>query len=183
MRSNLNNIIVVGLFLLISVLTIDAQSYNSILGVRFGDDIAISAAQRVSNHTTVQLNHEVGFRNASPQTSAYFIKHTPILTRRLNVFAGVGAFVKLNNGINDAPTMVNTYGPSGTLGAEFTIGRLNFAADWSPTLNINKDDPSKFNASTGISLRYVIIKRKSKIKSWREKMSDKYFKKKKKSKK
>lgn len=180
MRHSNVKYIVVSFVLLMSQLTF-AQSYNTLLGARFGDDIGISVAQRVGNHTTLQLNHETGFNSSSPATSAYFVKHTPVLSRRLNVFAGIGAFAQFNSSQTDLPS-VNTYGPSGTLGAEFTVGRLNIAADWSPNLNINNAVNNRFSSSTGITVRYVLMRRKSKVKSWREKMSNKYFKRKNKKK-
>ena len=85
---------------------------------------------------------------------------------------GGGAHMQSTRSANDVPSSLR-FGPSGTLGLDFTVGRLNIAADWSPNLNIASNGGKRFSASSGVILRYVIYPRKSKFKSWRQRTWDK----------
>jgi hypothetical protein len=60
---------------LISIQNISAQKYNTIAGVRIGDDFGISAAQRIANKTTIELNIQPGTFAGRQMTSLLAKQH------------------------------------------------------------------------------------------------------------
>jgi hypothetical protein len=61
-----------------------AQKYNTIAGVRIGDDFGISAAQRIANKTTIELNIQPGTFAGRQMTSLLAKQHYSLLTKRFN---------------------------------------------------------------------------------------------------
>lgn len=139
---------------------VSAQSYNNALGMRLGDDYGYSFTQRLLNHTTLELTHQDGLFSGKKRSTAILKQHTPLLTRRFNFFVGAGIHRTTYNTASDAIPIIST-GAAFTLGTEITIGRLSVSLDMSPTYHLSKTSPARFESSSGVSIRYVIWKRKS----------------------
>ena len=151
-------------FLLIAFLTVSGpdllfgQSYNTALGMRWGDGIGITGRQRVLKRTSLEgifYQH-----HKSDQTIAGLMidHHMPVLTRRLNIYAGGGlGWVSTekedNSSASNNAVIINA-------GLEFTIARLNLSWDFVPVIPVSQQETS-MTTMTAFSLRYVLI-RKSK---------------------
>ena len=132
------------------------QSYNTALGLRWGDGIGITAKQRILKRTTLEgifYQHQ-----KSDQTVAGLMMdhHMPVLTRRLNIYAGGGlgwvSVEKADNAyVSYNAVMINA-------GLEFTIARLNLSWDIVPVIPISQQEES-LTTMTAFSLRYVLVKK------------------------
>ena len=154
--------ILVFCFLFISVISI-GQKYNTVMGMRFGEDIALSFEQRLLGNYTFQFEHQDGLFTDSKFSSFMLKKHHGILGRRFNVFMGGGAILKqkINNGdLNDGKIQK---GLGLTFGGEFTLGKINITYDYVPGFVLGSAiDGPRFFSSSGIGIRYVMWGRKSK---------------------
>jgi len=142
-------------FLAVSTpISLFGQSYNTALGLRWGDGIGITARQRILKRTSVEgifYQHQ-----KSDQTIAALMidHHMPVLTRRLNIYAGGGlgwVSVEKLDDIRDSynAAVINA-------GLEFTIARLNLSWDFVPVIPIAQQEQS-MTVMTAFSLRYVLI--------------------------
>lgn len=147
------------LFLLLSVLFTNAQSYDLAAGMRLGTDWGLTIMPRVAKKTTVEVLLQSSLQREEVLFTLLGEQHFPILSRRLNIYYGAG-FHKgwINeNDANDVPYK-DPFGLTFIGGIELSLGRLNLTYDFKPALNLSGGQ-EKFYTQTGISLRYVIIKR------------------------
>jgi hypothetical protein len=63
-------------------------------------------------------------------------------------------------------------------GAEITLGRLNISYDFKPAMNVS-GGAQRFYYQTGVSLRYVLLKRKWKVFKKKKDINWKFWEKKK----
>ena len=155
----------------------NSQSYNTTAGITFNKYLGLTFKQRVADHTTIEaiLARTPTAKNYTGSILA--AQHFPMLTKRLNFFIGAGPhFTKYQ--FNDA-TSNTVMGFSAFAGLDFTIRRLNIA--WDMQFSHNKYHKfSILEPETTISVRYVIIKRRSKIAKWFKAKKWQFWKKKKK---
>ncbi len=150
---------------LISILSIlpfflVAQSYNTALGIRLGTDWGITAQQRVGKLTTIEGIVQSSRQREEAMLTLIGEQHFPLISRRLNVYAGGGLHMGwLNEEITDSGEKYkNPFGLTGIAGAELSLGRFNLSYDFKPAINISGGRHTIY-PQTGISLRYVIVKR------------------------
>ncbi len=146
-----------------SIVCAQAQSYNTAMGMRLGTDWGITIQQRVAKRTSIEMIVQSSLQREEAIITLMGEQHMPFLTRRLNFYAGGG----FHKGWGNPPTSVegtpvedytNPWGISLIAGLELSLGRFNISYDFKPAINI-KGGESTFYPQTGISLRYVIIKR------------------------
>ncbi len=138
------------------------QSYNTVGGIRLADDFGLSVSQRIANKTTLDLIYQPGTFAGREMLSLTARQHYPLITKRLNFYLGGGvAYRNTEFGIGDDPnTKVQSANLAFTLGGEMTIGRLNFSIDYMPMVALNNySKRDRFNANSGISLKYVFVKK------------------------
>ena len=168
-----NKILGIVVLLLFFKMAITAQSYRTALGFRFGRSTMLSVSQRIAKKTTLDLYHESALYSDRMFTVLAAKKHLPLITKRLNVFIGVGPYHQYQSSVNgsDIPvTDQHTGGLIGTAGIDFTIGRLNIGYDIMPVMHlVGGGNNPIFYTRSGITLRYVIIKQPSKVRSWLKK--------------
>jgi len=144
------------------------QSYNTVGGIRLGDDFGLNATQRVANKTTLDLIYQPGTFAGREMISLTARQHYPLLTKRLNFFLGGGAAHRITHyGMGDAPlSKIHNTNLAFTIGSEMTIGRLNFSIDYMPMVSLsNYSSNERFYSNSGVSLKYVFVKKpKPKIK-------------------
>ncbi|MFZ1789039.1 MAG: hypothetical protein WAT92_12030 [Saprospiraceae bacterium] len=166
-------------FSFLSAATVIGQKYNTAIGMRFGDDLGISIAQRFHGNYTLQLEHQDALFTTTKQTSLMVKRHYGFLGKRMNVSMGAGGI--LRQGVNNSEGYVDHVngGLGFTFGGEFTIGRINVSYDYMPgfVLGQNVEGPRFFSGS-GVSLRYVVWQRKGKARETLKKLA--FWKKKKK---
>ncbi len=140
-----------------------AQSYDANIGLRLGTDWGISGVLRVPQ---VHKNFTVeGILQSSLQRDELIVtlmgrKHSPLLSRRLNVYVGGGLQKGWNTAAEDEveDTYKDPFGITGVMGAELSLGRLNVGYDFKPALNLVGGERTLYIQS-GITLRYVVAKR------------------------
>jgi hypothetical protein len=158
-------IVVFGLFLWAGVA---AQSYNTAFGLRMGTDWGFTAKQRIFKHTTLELIGQSSLQREELNLTLLAEQHFKLLFRRFNVYLGGGVHKGWVNqsAFDDGQTVAVPYddpwGVTMIAGAELTIGRLNVSYDFKPAFNVEGGD-RRFYYQTGISIRYVIFKRRWKL--------------------
>lgn len=150
-----------------------AQSYNTLGGIRLGNDFGFSFSQRILNHTTFEANVSDGLFSQNKYFTLAAKQHHNILTRRFNVFVGAGYFGQsaLVEAKEDADFYFRNHGFMAVFGSEFTVGRINVSIDYSPRYTLgNGYGSNNLSADSALSIKYVLWKRKSAIKKFFEKI-------------
>ncbi len=149
------------------------QKYNTIGGIRVGDDFGISAAQRIADKTTIDATFQPGTFAGNRLLLLTANQHYPLLGKRLNFFVGGGIYQKKYENLYDkktindeVPSAVSKAGVAFNLGAELTLGKLTLSADYVPLVHFGNDSYRRFYSTSGMSLRYVFVKRPSKTKTF-----------------
>ena len=153
------NFIVV--FCLCFGLTSYSQSYNTALGLRLGEDLGYSLKQRIGKKQTIEVVYSNGILTTNKTLMASFQHHMPLITRRFNVYAGIGFGLNWDEPVNDtgADYEYQKMIPI-VIGGEFTIGRFNISTDVIPMYILDKNRTKRFEKISGITIRYVLFKRK-----------------------
>ncbi|MCC9135813.1 hypothetical protein ACFSKU_17465 [Pontibacter silvestris] len=135
-----------------------AQVYRTAAGVRLdGDVFGVTVQQKLHEKGTLEGIFAVSAREYSG--TALYEWHRRILGKRFNYYLGAGGHV---GNLKD-------HGAFGGLdligGIEYKVNGLPFllSTDIKPAVHFNHEDWTDF--STGISIRYVIVKEKKKKKS------------------
>lgn len=150
------------LTLLISAGTLTAahaQKYRTALGPRFeSDKFGLSIQQRLHEKGTIEGILAVGSNEYSG--TALYERHFPLLGKRFNYYIGAGGHV---GNLKDSGMFT---GADAILGLEYKVNGLPIllSADLKPAVHINHAD--WFDLSSGVSVRYVIVKEKKEKKSW-----------------
>lgn len=155
----------------------EAQSYKTAAGLRIGNDISLSLSQRIVKRTTLDLYHQTGLFTGQNVTTLAVKQHFPLISKRLNVFAGIGPYYNTSvksNFIESQTQKSNAFGLAFPLGMDFTVGRLNIAFDYLPALKLaGINDKGIISASSAITLRYVIIKQDGLVKRTKTRLKKK----------
>lgn len=149
------------LLLICTVLSLSAQSYNTAFGMRLGTDWGLTVKQRIAKKTTLEAILQSSLQREEAIVTLMGTQHLPFLTRRLNVYTG-GGLHKGWGGVEfdeNGDAYENPFGISLIGGIELSLGRLNLTYDIKPAINLIGGERTLYT-QTGISLRYVIIKRK-----------------------
>lgn len=132
-----------------------AQKYRTAAGARFeSDKVGISIQQKVHDRGTIEGIASLGEREYSG--TALYEWHFPLLGERFNYYLGAGAHV---GNLKDHGVFT---GADAILGIEYKVNGLPFllSADIKPAFHINHED--WVGLSSGVSVRYVIVKEKKK---------------------
>jgi hypothetical protein len=153
---------------------IEAQSYNGVFGLKFGNDVGVSYQQRLFKNYTLQLEHQDGLFTNIKQTSIMVKKHHGILTRRINVFLGGGLMTsqRINTNVEN-PSLINSNRALVmAVGGELTFGKINLTYDVNPGMTFGPlNNQTRLFSSSSIGVRYVIWGRKSQTKEFFEKLA------------
>ncbi|MBC5775774.1 hypothetical protein H8S95_16995 [Pontibacter sp. KCTC 32443] len=144
-------------FLLLAGISIqaNAQKYRTAAGARFeSDKVGFSIQQKVHERGTIEGIASLGEREYSG--TALYEWHFPLLGERFNYYLGVGAHV---GNLKDHGVFT---GADAILGIEYKVNGLPFllSADIKPAFHLNHED--WVGLSSGVSVRYVILKEKKK---------------------
>jgi hypothetical protein len=145
--------------LLMGYFQIAAQSYDTSMGVRLGTDMGISIKQRIAKRVTLEGIVQSSFQREEAIVTLLAERHMPFLTRRLNFYTGGGLHKGWLNVPEGNSSLQDPFGVTLIAGVEFTIARINFSWDYKPAFNISGGE-KRIYSQTGVSIRYVIKKRK-----------------------
>ena len=137
-------------------LQVHSQSYNTALGIRWGDGIGISARQRIMKKTSVEGIFYQHQKTTQTIAGVMLDHHMPLLTRRLNIYAGGGFGRAFDQSENERSSPYNAILVNA--GLEFTIARLNLSWDIVPVIPLSEQENS-LTTLTAFSLRYVLVKK------------------------
>ncbi len=144
-----------------------SQKYNTLGGIRIGDDFGVSFAQRIANKNTIELNIQPGTFAGNNMASLLVKQHYSLLTKRFNFFMGAGVYHRsYQTTFSDVIQPYKSYGAAFTFGAEFTIGRLSISTDYVPLVTFGQNTNQKFYSTSGFSMRYVLVGRESSTKKF-----------------
>lgn len=162
-------------------LQLSAQSYFTAVGIRLGNSIGLTVNQRLQKKWSAEgiLQNDL---NGTISISALARKHTAIIARGLNLYAGVGPQLRLteieqtslnpsSQGI-DQDEDLSSYdfgvGLELIFGGEITLGRINVSLDAKPVIIPGESD--FFQPQGAFSARYVLFKTsQAQKKRWRKK--------------
>lgn len=157
-----------------------AQSYNTTLGLRMGNDktkrtLGLTLQQRILKKVTIEGIIQTDF-NRNTMAHGMIEQHHAFITKRFNFYfgAGFGFGVEESELIDPTDkTISQTYGnfTMGTdlvAGLEFTLLSYNFSLDYKPNFNLLGREPW-YQGQMGFSARRVLIKNISKEKRERQK--------------
>jgi len=147
-------------------LSLFAQSYTTAAGMRLGTEWGLTVQQRILDRATIEGIFQSSLQREEVTITALFEHHNPLISRRLNFYAGGG----LHKGwtTNKISWYKNPFGFTLIAGLEFTIARLALSYDFKPAFNLSGGE-KRFYLQTGVSLRYVFITQKAYKKRKREK--------------
>lgn len=141
----------------------EAQRYGTAVGIRMGNELGITVQQNLGKAWTMEGMVNSSFQNRDLGLRILGENHQAVLGKRMNLYLGVGPVMKY---YGDSTERVE-WGGGMIAGIELTLGRLNASLDFQPSFYFG--DPVRvFEPSSGISIRYVLIKerRKEKKKHW-----------------
>lgn len=150
-----------------------SQSYNSVAGLRFGNEFGFSFVQRLANHTTVEAVASDGLFSDYKYFSLGLRQHHKLITKRFNIYIGGGYYGKTSSyhKKEEEDFKFSNQGVMGLMGFEMTIHRLNISIDYIPRYMLTKTSSEpKLSADSAISLRYVFWKRTSATKKFLKKI-------------
>jgi hypothetical protein len=141
---------------------LSAQKYNTLAGVRMADDFSIVFVQRLFDKHTLEARLGTGISVPEQRYVLLMNRHYPLISKRFNLFLGAGGFYS-RLGTNNENNRYQT-GLALDAGAELTIGRLSLAIDYQPNIALSgKTTAPLLQTNSGLSLRYVLVKRKSSV--------------------
>lgn len=149
---------VVLMILLGTAMTGYSQKYRTAIGPRIESDrLGVSIQQKIYERSTLEGIATIGTREFSG--TLLYEWHRPLLGERFNYYIGAGAHV---GRLKDYGVFT---GGDIILGVEYKVNGLPFllSADVKPAVHINHED--WINLSSGISVRYVLVKEKKQKKS------------------
>lgn len=144
---------------------IQAQSYNSAIGLRLGVPLSVSYKTFLSESNALELF--AGFRGYTGYSwvnvGALYQIHKPINgVDNLQWYFGGGAsafFYNYNNGFNFGDSGSFGLGIMGNLGLDYKFDNtpINISADWVPTIYIGSGYLSGFGGGYGaLAVRYTL---------------------------
>ena len=166
-----------------------AQGYVTAGGVRMGDEFGITVQQKILKYTTIEGLLQSGIRSKNTTLTVLLEQHKKIITKGFNFYFGGGIHKTWVPNTTPDQKVNDPFGVTGVIGAEFTLGKLNFSLDYKPQINIWGGDQD-FVSHGAFSARYVFVKKIKKKKKkknqdwkfWQKNKNTKNSKKKKKKK-
>ena len=159
------------MLLLLSVVftQVFAQQYSTAAGIRLGGDIGLTLQQQVSKNVTVEALLQQRILHRQTTGTVLLEKHFPLAGKGFNLYAGAGPHIghwgRRNPEANSNNQLL--YGATVIAGLEIKLGKLLLSADYKPAVNI-KGGWQTFDSQTGLSARYIFIKKARPAKKQRQ---------------
>ena len=154
----MKKILLPALFLACCTSQLLAQSYNTAGGIRLGTDWGLTLRQRAYENFSAEMIVQSSLQREEGAFTLLGISHKPLLMRNLNLFVGGGIHAGWSSEVQNGERVGNPFGLDFIAGAEITIAKINISWDFKPAVNVSGGS-STFYTQTGVSLRYVLLKR------------------------
>jgi len=167
----MKKIILAALALVISQ-TIFSQSYDLAIGVRLGTDLGISTKVRIppfDENFTLEAILQTSLERSEGLFTLLGEQHFPLITRRVNIYAGAGLHVGWLDA--DPDRAIDYKAPAGVSligGAEINFKKINISADYKPVINLSGGEKTMYS-QTAVALRFIPFKRHDLFESPRDK--------------
>jgi hypothetical protein len=153
-----------------------AQHYRTAAGIRLGNPktIGLTVQQKVYKNFTVEGILQAGAGDSPNSLILLGEQHHKILFKRLNLYYGLGLHKSWYDNTLSESELKNPSGVSAITGLEVAVGRMVVSLDIQPNLNVFGGDEF-LHTTTGVSIRYVVVKPKKKKKkkiNWRLREKD-----------
>lgn len=157
-------------FVLMTPLSISAQSYGTALGVRL-DGFGATLQQQIAFGKTIELIVQSGgFSNSDKSDiilTGLYERHKGLLTQNLNFYLGGGLYHKwYNKDVVANAGLKNPLGLSPIMGLELNIGKIVLSGDIKPNIKLAGDGKA-LEWHTGISIRYELAGKYFKNEDWK----------------
>ncbi|MEO0472180.1 MAG: hypothetical protein AAF206_21315 [Bacteroidota bacterium] len=128
-----------------------AQRYTTAAGIRVGNSLGLTVAQRVSKKVSIEA---IAHRDLQKRTylQAYARRHHALFIRNVNMYYGAGAhfgYQPENGGLGGFGLI---------LGGEMSLLRMNFTLDYKPHFDLNQEQ--WFVNHIAVSARYIFLQYK-----------------------
>lgn len=151
-----------------------AQGWDLGAGLRVGESGGLSVAQRVAKRASVEGQLTTGLFTDGTTARVLLRRHVPVITKRVNVFVGVGAHKGWGYTDSDGEGRVlrgNPFGLDAQVGIDATLRRTNLAFDYLPQVDFS-GTLGAFRFGAALTVRYVIDRRRINVSirpPWRSK--------------
>ncbi len=155
---------IIFLLLFLSYFSLNAQTYNTAVGVRAGSGVGVSIVQRVADKTTLEGLVSTKLKKDFLKASILAKHHFPIFVKRFNAYTGGGFhkgwYTKQQENNIDEPfePIKNPFGLTLLGGIEVSFGKFNISYDYKPSFNISGGEKA-FESENGVTVRYIIFER------------------------
>lgn len=160
MNKNIVFICLIGLFWTTSL---SAQRYRTAAGLRLGSPFGLSIQQVLWGQNTLEGILTFNPKANESALTLLFENHRKILSKRFNYYVGVGPHI---GWIDNREVFENPYGVTFIGGIEFAMKKTVVSWDYKPAINLSGGRNTIYH-QTGISLRFIIIKKKKKKINWK----------------
>ncbi len=143
-------------------LAVFGQGYNTAGGLRVGAGAGLDLVQRIGPKQSLELIAQNRFGTDAFTLTAVGRRHVALGLKRVNFFVGGGLHKGWGYEDETRSKRGDPFGITLQGGAEVTFGRTNVAFDFLPQIHLSgRVIPASFGSA--VSLRYVLIKRKSNV--------------------
>ncbi len=139
-----------------------AQSYTTSLGIRLGTDWGLTVQQRIAKRLTIEGIAQSSLSREEVLLTGMVEHHFPLVAKRFNFYTGAGMHKGWRTSVDENNTYKNPIGVSLVGGVEITLAKLNVSWDFKPVVNVSGGEKS-FYSQTGISVRYVLVKKNDEL--------------------
>ncbi|MEM6632698.1 MAG: hypothetical protein AAF694_23710 [Bacteroidota bacterium] len=143
---------------LLSPVFLFSQSYSTTAGLRFGNHLGLTVNQWVGDKLTGEAIIETNLESAG-RAHVLIRKHSSILWKRVNLYAGAGPHIgwgqKSNDALEEDPAET-VWGVTGVLGLELTLFHLNVSFDYLPVYQQGQENVKGYKHGGALSVRYVL---------------------------
>ena len=135
-----------------------AQKYNTSAGIRLGTDWGITAKQRIYDNITGEFIIQSGLFRDEVMLTLVGAYHQKLIGKRFNLYYGGGIHKGWLSNKLEGSQLTDPFGIDLIGGVDFTIAGINLSYDLKPGVNLSGGQ-SKVFLQSGISARYIFIKR------------------------
>lgn len=139
-----------------------SQAYDVSAGLRLGTEWGATGQFRIGEQETIEGIIQQSFGKDQTMFTTMYEHHQKFIGKRFNVYKGGGVHfgsIGENSNLKDPK---NPFGITAVAGIETTLARYNISYDIKPAINLSGGYKT-IDFQTGLSVRYVIDKRKVQI--------------------
>lgn len=159
----IKNIIFILLIIFIGSIDVSAQRYRTAAGLRLGSPFGLTVQQVVWGQNTLEGILTFNPKKNESAVTLLFENHRKIFSKRFNYYLGLGPHI---GWMDEQEGFDNPYGITFIGGLEFAMKNTVLSWDYKPAINLS-GGRNTIDHQTGISVRFIIVKKKKKKINWK----------------